>query len=323
LVVLGVVLAGCGFAADACDGRWHAPSSAWPAQLAFTRDLGYQGQFRILWVGDPSVLPLDPAPVEGGLSYTLTRDGPGDSRELQRGPVTSADDQVRDAIAAAVAGRTALLGRILAPMGVRYVVLPLRDGPGGVAGRPLPAVDSALSNQLDLARLGSDPSLELYQNEAWYPGEALVPHGPVPARPADPARAAAAVDLSGRASVGASAAGPGTVLWFEAFNSGWSAHAGGRALSHQPAFGVTNQFQLPTHAAVTISPSGTTRRDVLAAAEVVLWLLALAWWARGRRRSAAREERDARRVAARIAREERRRGLEDPLESEVEFWEQG
>ena len=113
------------------------------------------------------------------------------------------------------------------------------------------------------------------------------------------------------------------MLWFEAYDAGWQAHAGGTTLPHQPAFGVTNQFRLSTRAAVTIAHTGQTRRYGLVAIEVLLWLLALAWWGRGRRRSAANEERDARRVAARIAREERRRGFADPLESDVEFWEQG
>ena len=113
------------------------------------------------------------------------------------------------------------------------------------------------------------------------------------------------------------------MLWFEAYNAVWQARAGGTTLPHQPAFGVTNQFRLATSASVTISHTGQDRRYALVAVEVLIWVLALAWWARGRRRSAAGEERDARRVAARIAREERRRGYADPLESDVEFWEQG
>jgi GT2 family glycosyltransferase len=323
--IAGVMLGGLGFAADALDGRWLSPSDSWPSQLAFTRDLQYQGQFRVLWVGDPAVLPLESAPVGGGLSYTLTRNGPGDARELLRAPLTHTDHAVSEAITDAVAGRTARLGRLLAPMGVRYIVFPQLDGPGGVAGRPLPALDAALRNQLDFARLGSDPGLELYQNEAWFPGRTVVAgrHGAIPARPADPARAAAGTDLSASGSLGSGPASPGTVLWFEAYDPGWQAHAGGTTLTHQPAFGVTNQFRLSTRAAVTISHTGQTRRYALVGGEVLLWLLALAWWARGRRRSAAGEEREARRVAARIAHEERRRGFADPLESDVEFWEQG
>ncbi len=320
----GVALGGIGFAADAIDGRWQAPSTSWPSELAFTRDQQFQGQFRILWVGDPAVLPLDPARVSTGLSYTLTRNGPGDARELLRAPRTTTRDPVADAVTAAVAGRTSRLGRIVAPMGVRYVAVPLRSGPGGAAGRTPAALDAALRDQLDLARLGSDSALELYENQAWYPGRTVVHgrHSTIPAQPRDPAQAAANSDLSGSRPLGDQPSAPGTVLWFEADDAGWHATAAGHALAHRPAFGITNQFRLDTRAAVTITHDGQGTRYLLIGAEVILWVLALLWWSRGRRRGRS-ADREAARAAARAARAERRRGDDDGLESTVEFWESG
>ena len=324
LALAGVTLGALGFAADAVGGRWHAPKGSWPAQLAFTRDLQFQGQFRVLWVGDPAALPLDPARVETGLSYTLTRNGPGDARELVRAPRVHARDPVASAVTAAVAGRTTRLGRILAPVGVRYVVLPRRPGPSGAAARPLPALDRALRNQLDLARLGSDPGLALYENQAWFPGLTIVRgrRAGVPARPADPLRAAVSTDLSGSPPLGPGPAGPGAVLWFEAYDAGWRAHANGTTVAHQPAFGTTNQFRVRSRARVSISHTGQTRAEALVGVEVVLWLLALGWWSRGRAHAPRDTDRAAARAAARAAREERRRdrGGED-LGSDVEFWE--
>ncbi len=323
VAMAGIIVAGLGFAADSLDGRWNAPSNSWPAELAFTRDLQFQGQFRVLWVGDPTVLPLDPVRVDNGVSYTLTRNGPGDGRELLRAPLPHPRDPVADAVAAAISGRTSRLGRILAPMGVRYVVLVHTNGPGGVAGRPVPALDAALRNQLDLGRLGSDPGVELYQNQAWYPGLAIVRGrlANVPVTPADPARTAANVDLSAARPLGRRPAGPGTVLWFEAFDAGWQAHAGGHSLPHRPAFATTNQFRLATHAAVSISHTGQAQRDLLIGIELILWIVALLWWARGRSRS-SREATAEARAAARRARAERRRGFPDDVGSDLEFWEQ-
>jgi GT2 family glycosyltransferase len=324
VAMAGVILAGLGFAADSLDGRWHVPSNSWPAELAFTRDLQFEGQFRVLWVGDPTVLPLDPARVDNGVSYTLTRNGPGDARELLRAPLTHTRDPVADAVAAAIAGRTSRLGRILGPMGVRYVVLVHTNGPGGIAGRPVPALDAALRNQLDFGRLGSDPGIELYQNQAWYPGLTVVRgrQSTVPSTPADPARSAASVDLSGARLLGRRPARPGTVLWFEAFDSGWQAHAAGRRLTHRPAFATTNQFRLTTRAAVSISHTGQARRDLLIGVELILWILALLWWGRGRTRSSREPAAAEARAAARRARADRRRGFPDDLGSDIEFWEQ-
>ncbi|HSO96844.1 MAG TPA: hypothetical protein VLV81_12475, partial [Acidimicrobiia bacterium] len=320
----GVALAGIGFAADALDGRWHSPTTSWPSQLAFTRDQQFQGQFRLLWLGDPGVLPLDPVHVASGLGYTLTRNGPGDGRELLRAPVTTRHDPVADAVTAALSGRTSRLGRILAPMGVRYVAVPLRSGPGGVSGRTPPALQAALQDQLDLTRLGSDSAIQVYENQAWFPGRTVVRgrHASIPSRPADPARTAATIDLSGSHPLGNRSSAPGTVLWFEAYDAGWHATAAGHTLAHRAAFGITNQFRLDTPAAVTISHTGQTRRYGFLAAEAVLWLVALLWWSRGRR--ADRDpERAAARAEARAARAERRRTGEDEFDSTIEFWESG
>ncbi len=325
VAVAGVTLAGLGFLGDAADGRWHSPGSSWASALSFTSDQQSQGEFRILWVGDPNVLPLAPVAVTPGLSYTLTRNGPGDGREFLRAPVTRTPDPVAEALTAAITGRTNRLGRVLGPLGVRYVVLTRRNGPGGIAGRPLPALDAGLRGQLDLARLGSDAGIELYENEAWFPGRAVVPRhrGAIPGAVADPARAAAGFDLSTSRALGSAPAGPGTVLWFESFDAGWQARAGGQGLAHRPAFGVTNQFRLPAHASVSITHTGQGRVYELVGIEALLWLLALVWWARGRRRAPPDPTRDAARLAARREREERRLSGAPLIESDVEFWEQG
>ena len=154
----------------------------------------------MLWVGNPAVLPLDPVVLDDGTGYTLTRNGPGNVTEQWRAPEHSADKLVDRAIELSVAGLTNRLGRMLAPMGVRYVVLPSTQGTGGGANAPpSPALRTALSAQLDLARLRSEPGLVLYENLAWIPLRAVVPAaqaGDVPVGSADPTRAALGVDLS-------------------------------------------------------------------------------------------------------------------------------
>ena len=74
------------FTGDVVNGRWHAPASDWTSTLSFTEALKVKGEFRMLWVGDPSVLPLDPVVLRDGTGYTLTRNGPGDVTEQWRAP---------------------------------------------------------------------------------------------------------------------------------------------------------------------------------------------------------------------------------------------
>ncbi|MEX1008864.1 MAG: hypothetical protein WD271_13595, partial [Acidimicrobiia bacterium] len=183
-----------GFTADAIDGRWHAPRTGWVDALAFTDSLAAKGQFRILWLGDPSVLPLEPVVLSDGTGYTLTRNGPGNSSELLRAPVDEADRVVVDrAIELAADGRTNRLGRLLGPTGVRWVALPSTQGPGGgTAPATLPGWRRALDGQLDLARLKTGRGLVLYENLAWIPLRASVARreaAMVPVGPRDPTRA--------------------------------------------------------------------------------------------------------------------------------------
>ena len=79
----------------------------------------------------------------------------------------------------------------VAPMGVRYVVVPSTQGQGGGAPTSVPvAVRRTMSQQLDLAQLRSGAGLVLYENLAYVPIAAAVP-GRVPVdspRPAGPGR---------------------------------------------------------------------------------------------------------------------------------------
>jgi hypothetical protein len=319
LAVVGIVVASFGFVGDIFNGKWHAPDS-WAPTLSFTEDALHEGQFRILWVGDPASLPLDPVEVDATLSWSMTRNGPGDARELVRAPVTAEDRVIDHALLAARAGQTSRLGRMLAPAGVRYVALALRNGIGGERGREPPGVSGALGNQLDLARLGSEPGLVLYENLSWVPARAVVAEkgtDPVPIGDVDPLSSTARTNLDSAQRVGRAPVGPGTLLLAEAYDEGWSATARGKALPHGRAFGFTNSFTLDAKAGASFEHSGQSRRYGLLFIESALWIVAITWWFRGlTKRPKVRERTD------REERRERKRAF-DELELGDEFWEGG
>jgi GT2 family glycosyltransferase len=274
-----------GFAADAVDGRWRAPASDWPSQLAFTESESVKGGFRILWLGDPAVLPGDPAVIPDGLGYVLTRDGPGDARELLRAPEHRADTLVTEAIEHTVDGDTGRFGNLLAPMGVRYVAVTERAAPGGGASAPQPALLDALENQLDLSRRRTETGMTLYENEAWAPTRAVVPEGEdVPLDSEDPTAAALRADLSGAEPVGSGPVEPGTVLWSEANDSEWTATAEGEELDHVEPFGWSNGYELGAEDAVAIRYEGQTLRYALIAVSLALWAAAAVYLVRGSKR---------------------------------------
>ena len=139
VAVAGIIVASFGFLGDVFDGRWRS-SVGWTDTVAFSQDRLSQGEFRILWLGDSSVLPLEPVQIDQTLSYTLTRNGPGDARALLRAKASSADRVISRAVRVAIAGDTSRLGRMLAPAGRalcrdRVAQRPQRRARTGAAGR--------------------------------------------------------------------------------------------------------------------------------------------------------------------------------------------
>ena len=125
-----------------------------------------------------------------------------------------------------------------------------------------------------------------------------------------------AVDLAGAPPLTTQPSPPGTVLLAERFDAGWSASAAGKDLSHAEAFGFANSWALPERAKVELAHDGQAQRGGLLALEAAVWVIAIVWWGRGRRReSRVREHRD---------REERRRAQFDFADFDDEdFWERG
>ena len=285
---VGIVLALVGFAADAVDGRWHAPSRDWDQALGFLRAERAEGGFRVLWIGDPSVLPLDPFVTADGVGYVLTRDGPGDAVELYRAPAGDADRVVGEAVDLVGAQQTNRLGHLVAPMGVRYIAVPNRSGPRSeTVAFPPAGMASALDDQTDLLRLGTDPGIVLYENSAWAPTRVLVDReagADLPLDSEDPLRAALRTDLAAAEPLSgdvtdSSPTGPGTVLWSEAFDTDWEARADGETLEQVKPFGLTNGYELPERGSVSITFQGQMRRYIELAIQAALWLaLVGAWW---------------------------------------------
>ena len=288
LAGLGLALSVVGFAADAADGRWHAPGRDWNQVLGFLRAEQVDGGFRILWVGDPTVLPFDPAVTGEGVGYVLTRNGPGDGRQLFRAPERRADRLVGDALDLVTADRTSRLGHLLAPMAVRFVAIPERVGPrADVIARPPAVVTGALDAQTDLVRLGTEPGLVLYENAAWAATRATVEDdaaADLPLDSEDPLRAALRTELDEAESVkgpvrDSTPTGPGTLLWSEAYDDEWTARAGGRELDVVEPFGLTNGYELPDRESVSITYGGQLRRYLALALQAVVWAgVAWVWW---------------------------------------------
>lgn len=314
-----IALPALAFTADVFDGRWDAPDAGWASGLAFTEATTSKGEFRMLWAGNPTELPLDPVVLRDGTGYVLTRNGPGDVTEQWRAPEHDADLVVDRALVLATSGRTDRLGRMLAPMGVRFVVVPATQGRGGGANAPAPVVlRRAMAQQLDLARLRSSRGLVLYENLAYAPIRAAVSPPSLPVDSRRPNRAALATDLTRAVPLPSGAVAPGTAFWGEAYDSEWKATGGDDTLRHQESFGWANGFVVERRAPVAITYEAQWVRWAMLGGALVIWLLVIWRW----RRTRVRRDPSTRATAARARRERSTRP--DPLaefDDEAFWWE--
>jgi GT2 family glycosyltransferase len=266
----GLVASAIAFAVDATDGRWSMPDDGWNASLTWMRVDPSTGHFRVLWLGNPSVLPVDPF-VEHGVGFGITNDGAGDTRTSLPPPSGAAGNQLAHSVDLLRTQATNRVGRLLGPMAVRYVVLPMREGPNGDR-LPVPSnVVRGLEGQLDFAPIDVDPNLLVYENLAWVPAKATVAAGAATRRAPDLLRPVTV--RHGKAT--------GAVLWSQAYDGAWSASANGHTLAHSEVFGWSNAFALDHASPVSISYTQQWRRYVWLLIELGIIVGAFFLW-RGR-----------------------------------------
>lgn len=296
---VGLFLAVVGLAADTFSGRFGLHGDDWPTTFSWMSDNPPAGGFRVLWVGDPNILPAD-AKTVGDIGFATTRDGTGDARALWAADEQHADTVLGGMLASASSGTTERLGHLLAPAGVRYVVFLERAAPkSGPFGRDETAIANALGRQLDLTLSRVDESGVVYDNEAWMPMHAVVPPDSTDVHYTDtnPQDAAVRTDANGVVGVNApggktSAVGPGTLLWSEAANGKWKASSGGKTAVRQDAFGWTNAFALTGNAPVHVHYGGGALPSLLRVVVILLWIAGVALWFATRRRRAANGDGD-------------------------------
>jgi len=300
---VAVMLAALPILGGARDGRWGLPPVALSRSLAYTAQKQAEGSFRMLWLGDPEVLPLGSWNIGGGLAYATSRNGTPVGTDNLPGPASDATRTIVAAIGQAERGDTSRLGRLLAPMAVRYLVLPRQLGAGGTAGpqRPPPAVlTRGLASQLDLRLLPSDPATIVYENTSWGPAREIAAGTKVP--PGAENALGAGAELTGGLPVLAGAGpvqfagnvpSPGQVVVSEAPSSRWELSVAGRSASRKPAFGVANAYQVDTAGHGVLGYRTPLFRYVLLAFGIILWIAAVQTFTRLRRRLSSQSARPA------------------------------
>ncbi len=263
----------------AAGGRWSAPRLGFAdylAQLPAAEDPDAPGDYRVLFVGDPRVLPIPGRSISDGVAYALADDGPLRVDQLFRPAADDGDALVVEALRAAADESSARIGRLLAPMAIRFVVVPIddlaRSGQDEAVDPPAGLLD-ALRRQLDLRLIDSPGELAIFENESWLPLAAQLDDIASSASREAGASSVAAADVGSgvpllvgeRIDQGASAAvDAGTVQLSVPTESGWQVTLDGAELTTRSSFGWALGIDLPTAGTLEVNHRDGGRLGLLA-----------------------------------------------------------
>ena len=241
---------------NAINGSWSQPSLALPQLLAQLPDAQSSGEYRTMFIGDTRVLPGASLNFGWGISYSVVNGAAPTLEEIWETPPTRARDNAVAALYGIVRGQTARAGRLLAPLSVRFIVVPIIDGGQSTRGDPIAAprglIDS-LSRQLDLRRLYASPDLVIFENASWVPVRSMLTASGAASSQLAGATSMIATDISGATPLptqtrpeGAIEADvkPGTIHLAVPFSTHWKLTMNGNKIEARPAFGLTNAYDV-------------------------------------------------------------------------------
>lgn len=295
LVLVGLVGTLAATFGGALHGRWETPRNGYESSLRFLEG-DDPSLTRMLWLGDDRVLPVGGAPLDG-YTVAVTEARIPTLRELWPVPDADGGAQVAATLDLATNGGTNRLGRLLAPYGIRWVVVVEDSAPAPFGQEPtqVPArLSVALSEQLDLIRVDVRQGLTVYRNDSWLSVAAVV-QDPVVSEIASPrSSAVAAARISGvggtnftgieRSQLQGPVQSDAEVYLAMPLSERWTLE-GVEQSGQRPAFGWATAFPISSNGEAVLQHSTPTSHRVALLLQLGLWLVAALWTVFGSRRS--------------------------------------
>ena len=283
-VVVGVIPG----VAAITDGAWQTPSTPLAELLGKSLpDPSESGDYNVLLIGDARILPVPSTEYRDGISFAVIGADGLDFRARWAPPTDLAADDIRSALDEMSTGSTLRAGSLLAPLGVRRVVIPEFDGVISTTDDPLPppaGLVTALENQLDMVKIQALATLEVFENTAWLPKFSLLTGPTAEASAAAGAEARVAGDLSMATPIldGADQFGtyrqdvePGVVHLAVPFDDNWDLRSNGSSVEARRAFGLTTGFDVVEAGEVELTYSTPASRPFVLVLLFLLWVAVL------------------------------------------------
>lgn len=271
------------------DGSFDMPST--PLARLIDASLPEEtdtGAYNVLLIGDARLLPVPSTEYRDGVSWAIIDGGPLNALDRWAPPPNGAAELVTIALDEVADASTLRAGRLLAPLGIRFVMLPEFDGVVSTVKDPLPmplGLVSSLEDQLDLvAKEPRLPTLQVFENRSWLPKAALLTGAAAEASSSAGSEVLVRTDLSAAEPVFPAAnqfdasvdeIGPGVVHLGVPFDDNWSLDVDGESMTVRRAFGETTAFDVPTGGTATLSYDSPLTRTLAVVVQMGLWIAML------------------------------------------------
>ena len=285
VAAVAVVVATLPVIGASLDGSWSMPDGDHTRALGLIDEARTEEPFRVLWIGHPDVLPLGSWELEPGVAYATTDDGTPDLEDLWAGADDGPTRLIADALEVAGDRETARLGRLLAPMAIRYVAVLDRPAPAPFSEETVPVAGdyaSTIGAQLDLRRIDRPAGIHLYENEAYTAERAQFDSDTIPDEGG--LLGGLEVDLSDGEPVllhdDGEANWQGELSEGELFHSmasspRWELDVAGRGAPRLKAFGWANVYEIDQGGEATLRYRTPVLRYVMLGIQALAWLWAL------------------------------------------------
>ena len=279
--------------AVASDGSWQQPNTTFSDQMSEL--LGSTDDFRVLVIGDDRLAIGASHSYVDGIAFSIIEGG----RPTANDSWSPADDDVERLVSpllrAVSEGSTDRVGRLLAPLGVKYVVIPIIDRVESTSENPLPpptGLIDAFGAQLDFRRKFSPASMVVFENVQSIPITAMLTESGARASQQGGDKALAVADMSGAESTltsskewssPTSTIDSGTFHFGVPFDANWRLIVDGSRKNFDASFGSVMSTEIAASGRATLDYDSPLSRKLWVALQVLLWVIVIVAVAQPRR----------------------------------------
>lgn len=271
----------------AVDGRWDQPTTSLYGQLTELLSERGKGDHRTLIIGDARMTVGGSHAYRDGMAFSLLRNTQATVLDRYTPDPEDVDRFVRPLIDAVADHTTLRAGRLMAPLGIRYIVVPVVDRVRSTSSSPLPEPEgmlAAFGEQLDLQKVYSPPSMVIFENTQWLPISSILSPAAAASSKAGGVTALVSAELAESEPVllGTTASRhpseqlpAGTLHWGVPYDSNWFVKTNGAEAKVRPSFGSVMAFDLQDSTEGSLEYSTSANRYILVVLQGLLWLLVI------------------------------------------------